>query len=238
MLKPKGRIGLLREEHGTECAEIYSPPRVTHVVSEMGLRAAWSLDVTIVDPIDGMLWDFSFEAKRKRAAELLERDKPVLLVACPMCGPFGALQAINYAKLSREEVTAKLRDATAHVKFALDMCLRQYRGWRFFVFEHPASASFWAALMIKHVMQLEGAHMARFDFCQLGMGTVNAAGEKLTSIMTTLEALDRESEPHSRECQPRCPWDLSGQMENQFEATEKSARALVAEAVAAGGPPR
>ena len=67
MPKPNCRKWLLREEHGTECAEIYSPPRVTHFVREMGFRAACSLDLTIVDPIDGMPWDFSFEAKRKRA---------------------------------------------------------------------------------------------------------------------------------------------------------------------------
>ena len=91
----------------------------------MGLRAAWSLDLTTVDPEDGMPWDFSLEAKQKRPVELLERDKPLLLVACPMCGPFSGLQSINYAKMSCEDVKAKLRDAMAHVKFALDMCLRQ-----------------------------------------------------------------------------------------------------------------
>ena len=42
---PKGRQGLLREEYNTECAEIYSPPRVTQVVIEIGLRVAWSLDL-------------------------------------------------------------------------------------------------------------------------------------------------------------------------------------------------
>ena len=53
MRAPKCRKGLLREEHGAECAEIYLPPRVTQVVSEIGLRAAWSLDLTTVDPVDG-----------------------------------------------------------------------------------------------------------------------------------------------------------------------------------------
>ena len=117
--------------------------------------------MTTVDPEDGMPWDFSLEAKRKRAVELLERDKPLLLVACPMCGPFSGMQSINYAKMSREDVKAKLRDAMAHVKFALDMCLRQYRAGRFFVFEHPASASSWATAMMKDMMRLEGVHTAR-----------------------------------------------------------------------------
>ena len=60
--------------------------------------------MTTVDPEDGMPWDFGLEEKRKRAVELLERDKPLLLVACQMCGPFGGLQNIHYAKMSRKEV--------------------------------------------------------------------------------------------------------------------------------------
>ena len=119
--------------------------------------------------MDGQPWDFSFEVKRKRAMELLKRDKPLLLVACPMCGPFSVLQNLTYAKLSEKDVKAKLRDAMAHVKFAFDMCLQQSLEGRFFVFKHPTSASTWSTAIFKHVMKLEGRHTARFDFCQLGM---------------------------------------------------------------------
>ena len=71
MRELKGRKGLIREEHSIECAEIYSPPRVTQVVSEIGLKAAWPLELTTVDPVDGQPWDFSFEVKQMRAVELL-----------------------------------------------------------------------------------------------------------------------------------------------------------------------
>ena len=98
--KAKGRRGLLREKCNTECAEIYSPPRVTQVVTEIGLRSAWSLDLTTTDPEDGQPWEFSVSEKRKKAMRLLERDKPLLLVACPMCGPFSGLQNLNYAKIT------------------------------------------------------------------------------------------------------------------------------------------
>ena len=70
--EPKGRKWVLREEHEIECAEIYSPPRVTKVVTEIGLRAAWALDFATVDPKDGLPGDFNLEAKRKRAVELLD----------------------------------------------------------------------------------------------------------------------------------------------------------------------
>ena len=44
----KGPQGLFSEEPRNECAEIYSPLRVTQVVSEIGLRAALFLDLTTV----------------------------------------------------------------------------------------------------------------------------------------------------------------------------------------------
>ena len=77
---------------------------MTQVVSEIGLRAAWSLDQTIVDPEDGLPWDFILEVKRKRAIAFLKRDKPLLLVARPMCKDFGGLQNLNFAKMTSEEV--------------------------------------------------------------------------------------------------------------------------------------
>ena len=52
-VRHKGRKGLLREGHRTECGEIYLLPRVTRVVSEIGLRVAWALDLTTGEPEDG-----------------------------------------------------------------------------------------------------------------------------------------------------------------------------------------
>ena len=85
-------------------------------------------------------------------------------VACglPMCGPSSGLQNINYTNMSREEVKQKLRDAMAQLKCALDMCLRQCRAGRCFVFEHP-TASLWATAMMRHMMGLEGVYTAKLE---------------------------------------------------------------------------
>ena len=96
--------GLLKQAFGSDCGEVYSPPRITKMASEMGLHPAWALDLTVVDPDDGIPWDFNVPAKRRRAFELLERDKPAMLIACPMCGPFSTMNNLNYAKMSPEEI--------------------------------------------------------------------------------------------------------------------------------------
>ena len=154
--RTKERKNLLAEAWNTECGEVYSPPRVTQVVSKLGLRPAWSLDLTTVDPDDGMPWDFAVAAKRRKAVGLINRDKPLLLIACPMCGPFSSMNNLNYAKMDDADAKEKLRKAMDHVKFALDLCLQQYRAGRLFLFEHPTSSSSWSTAMMQQVMGLEG----------------------------------------------------------------------------------
>ena len=84
---PKNRARrdlLLADEWKTECGEVYSPPRITEVICEMGMRPAWALDLTVMDSDDGEPWDFTVAEKRAKAIKLLDRDRPLMLMACPM----------------------------------------------------------------------------------------------------------------------------------------------------------
>ena len=134
------------------------------MASEMGLHPGWALDLTVVDAADGMPWDFNLPAKQKRAVELLDRDKPAMLIACPMCGPFSTMNNFNYANIVPKEVEEKLRAAMVHSKFGLDLCLRPYMPGRLFLFEHPAGASSWSTKMMRDMLGLAGVHTAKFDF--------------------------------------------------------------------------
>ena len=116
----------------------------------MKLKRAWALDLTTEDE-NGNPWDFSIASQRKKVMELLERDKPLLLVVCPMCGPFSSINDFNYTKMNDEEVRDKLQDAMMHMRFALTMCLQQFLAGRLFMFEHPAGASLWETTMM-HAM--------------------------------------------------------------------------------------
>ena len=105
-----------------DCAELYSPLRIAEVASRMKMKRAWALDFATNDD-NGDPLDFSMASQRKKALELLERDKPLLLVACPMCGLFGSINDHNYAKMSEDEIRDKLQNAMLHMRFALTMCL-------------------------------------------------------------------------------------------------------------------
>ena len=172
----------------TDCAEVYSPPRITEVASRMRMKRAWALDLTTLDE-QGSPWDFSLASQRKKALKLLEKDKPLLLVACPMCGPFSSINDLNYARMSAEEIQVKLEDAMMHMRFALCLCLKQIAAGRLFMFEHPAGASSWGTKMMQEMLGKEGVFLSKFDFCQLGMEAPSADGgrasaKKRTSVMT------------------------------------------------------
>ena len=83
----------------------------------------------------------------------------------------------------------RLRAVMRHMKFALDLCLRQCREGRLF-FVHPAGATSWSTAMMQQMLALEGVHAAKFDFCMLGMTTTNRKGDsvaakKRTTVMTS-----------------------------------------------------
>ena len=147
-----------------DCAEIYFPPRITEVASHMKMKRAWALDLTTKDD-NGNPSDFCIASKRKKALELLERDKLLLLVACPMFGPFGGLNDLNYTKMSEGEIRDKLRNAMMHMRFALTMCLQQLPAGRLSMFENPASASSWGTRMMHEMLGKEGVYFSTFDFC-------------------------------------------------------------------------
>ena len=195
-VKPIKPFAMPVVEHsgGDEVAEIYSPPRITAMAKMLGMKEGWALDLTVNDE-DGEAWDFSRPEKQRRAKEQLDRNKPFMFVASPMCGPFRTLQTLfNYPKLPEEKVTEKLAEAMKHLKFTLEMCLAQHRAGRLFVFEHPAQATSWSAEMVRQCANHDGVHRVLFDFCTVGMESTDKAGKTLpaktrTAILTNSDAI-------------------------------------------------
>ena len=62
-IKNKGQVLIVCNGWKTDCAEIYCPAEI------MGLRPAWALELTTIDPEDGILWDFTKEDTRQVQCE-------------------------------------------------------------------------------------------------------------------------------------------------------------------------
>ena len=54
-------------------------------MTDHGMTPALALDITVLDPIDGKLGDFSVKGKRQRALDPIREQKPLFLIGSPTC---------------------------------------------------------------------------------------------------------------------------------------------------------
>ena len=135
-----------------EVAEVYSPPRVTRMAEQMGLRAGWALDLTTHDD-DGRAWNFDQLEMRNRAVRRLLRDEPTLLIGSPMCTAFGQMNHINYSRMDPMEVKAHKEYGRRHFEFCTKLYDMQWNAGRYFLHEHPAEASSWSEPCMTRLMK-------------------------------------------------------------------------------------
>ena len=200
-------------QKNADVAEMYSPPRI---VQEAGLRVyggrrlrpGWSLDLSVNDPETGTPWDLSDGKIRTKAVNLITEGKPFMLILSPMCTAFSQIQAINKERRDPAVVRRELDEAKDHIRWVMKLCALQARANRYFVFEHPASASSWEMAEIKKVHDMEGVMRIKFDMCRFGMEAVDPVDgiakpiQKQTAILTnSYEVAQRLN----RSCPNRCP---------------------------------
>ena len=110
----------------------------THMIHQK----LWSLDLTTQDE-DGRYWDFTEPEMRNRAARKVLQDKPVLFIGSPMCTVYSTMNHINHAKMPRELVNQRFREARKHLEFCVKLYNLQWEAGRYFLHEHPEGASSW-----------------------------------------------------------------------------------------------
>ena len=164
-------------------AEVYSPPRVCAVAERFGLRPGFSLDLSVLDS-DGRPWDFNCEDKRKRALKLLREQEPDLLIGSPMCRAFSALQGLNKARMGAAKFEAMMEHGRKHMEFATMLYREQAKAGRYYLHEHPASASSWHEPSILELQQDFGGMVAIAHMCQFGMMSEDMYGEGLVKKPT------------------------------------------------------
>ena len=106
-------------------SEMYSPPRVTAEIRRMKHRhllPGFALDLTVVDPDDGLPWDFSNAGKREKARQMRRRQRPYILIGSPECKEFSTLHALNKATSSDPAAYDRAkRRAKKHIEFMVEM---------------------------------------------------------------------------------------------------------------------
>ena len=181
--------------------EVYSPPRVVPHAERAGFGPGWSLDLTTKDP-QGRAWDFCRADCRAAARKLVLEQRPLLLIGSPMCTWFSILQEFDQARKQTLAWQEGYRKAVAHIKFVFELYDLQLQGGRYFLHEHPASATSWRLPeVVAFCAQHPQLYAVLGDMCQFGMTTAEPGGEKtpakkrtrwLTNSACLAEALDRK----------------------------------------------
>ena len=161
---------------GMDVAESYRPPRIIKMASEMGLRAGWSMDI-ITNDLDGNSWDFNIPEMRNRAARRMLEDKPLLSVGSPMCTIHSVINNVNHARMDPSVVKGRFAYARRHLEFAMKLYKLQIQEGRYFLHEHPESASSWDERCVREVLGMKGVNKVIADQCRYGMRSKDKNGE-------------------------------------------------------------
>ena len=157
-----GRVLSVSEVPNRIVAEIYSPERVTdaaRLLPQLQAIPGFAMDLT-----NG--WDFNIAEHRAAAKKKIEEVKPQLLIGSPMCTAYSGWQHINDRKRDADLVAWEKERARMHLSFCAELYTMQAAAGRYFLHEHPASASSWCEEVIQKVLRLSGVGTIVCDQCQ------------------------------------------------------------------------
>ena len=103
-------------------AELYSPPRVSAAAGTLpNLSLVGGSTFDLRADADGRSWDFRRAADRRLARARIEEEKPYLVVGCPPCTAFSALQALNERRADASLRARQLAEARVLLGFAIEI---------------------------------------------------------------------------------------------------------------------
>ena len=116
--------------------ELFNPGNFTACAQD--LQPGTIYDVR-VDPEKGM----RVETYRIQARHDIARADPLIVLAAPPCTVFSSMQNINQKHHGTPEWEKKYEDGLTLLQLSVDVCWDQISRGKFFLHEHPATASSW-----------------------------------------------------------------------------------------------
>ena len=140
-------------------AELFSPPRFRTEAERLGFRG-FSFDL-----VEG--WDLLDVRVQREVDRLLDRARPELLVACPLCKHMGGWHRLNASKLCPLERARVIRVARAQARYAAEQCHKQLKRGGRILFEHPWGSSIWKYEPVRALVKKFGVN--KVDMCAYGL---------------------------------------------------------------------
>lgn len=116
--------------------ELFSAPRLTPVMRQLGARARLSYDLK-------HFWDLGQESFQRAICQDILILRPLCVVLSPPCTYVCQLQHSNWKRMKNENKLLTLTEALHLIDFAMWVAMIQLKLGHFFVFEHPAGSMAW-----------------------------------------------------------------------------------------------
>ena len=151
-----------------DVAEIYSPPRFTAEASRFGLRPGFAVDWECLKR-DGQRWDLRSASDQAELERMQEAVGPYVLTGGPPCEKFCNLQALNRRNWTAAQVKEDLEKGRVHLRTAVAAYHRQMDAGRYFLHEHPKTATSWGEPEMLALMKTPGVYTVQGPMCRFDM---------------------------------------------------------------------
>ena len=129
---------------------------------------------------DGRSWDYLLVACRDDARWRILSEKPFLVIGSPPCTAYCTFNVmLIFRKMDPQVVAARKAEAEGLFSFALEIFELQLQHGRYFLHEHPASASSCELPRMQDLRSRLGVGETVADLCQYGMGTRGPVGQTM-----------------------------------------------------------
>ena len=132
------------------------------------MRASHAIDIKCCDN-EGKSWDLSDVHRRNQVVRFVLETKPVLLIGSLMRTMFSILQNLFKDKQDDDEYNVKWKEAMSHVKFCLQLYETQHSSGRYYLHEHPDTATSWKVPEMNDFICKFSIDFARSHMCAFGM---------------------------------------------------------------------
>ena len=159
---PIRSIFAIQAQTNVDFVELYNPGNFTANKGEL-------LAGTVIDCKVNPQFDLTSSQVRQEVATLIEKEDPLFLIGAPPCTVFSSMQNINQRHHVGEAWEVKYQQGLSHLEYAVQLYWEQISRGRFFLHEHPATATSWGLSLIKELERYPGVQIVTGDMCRWGM---------------------------------------------------------------------
>ena len=116
------------------------------------------------------MWDFSKHECRQRAFAKIRETRPNIIIGSPECNPFSTIQNLNMrTPEGKDKVERAREEGTKHLKCCCMIYMLQVAAGRYFIHEHPLTATSWATECMTKLRSCPAVYPAEAHMCTYGM---------------------------------------------------------------------